>query len=170
MPGTPAQQDWPDQEEFMKEFNQEITKGSDRALVLVAGAMTDELMKRLLQAALPFPMESLFEGSAAALGTWSTRSNMIRALGLISADDHRRLNLLRKMRNDMAHQLSLSLSDQSFTSRVNELWAGININDTAGAFRDNRIKFGGAGLYLITMLSVRIAEVKRQPPIGVMFP
>jgi hypothetical protein len=167
MAGTPAEQDWPDQEEFMVEFNKELSKGSDRALVLVAGAMTDELLRRLLQAALPYSSDSLFEGSNAPLGTWSDRSSVVRALGLISADDLRRLNLLRKMRNEMAHQLSLTLSDAAFVSRVREFWIGINVT---GEFANDRVKFGSACFYLVTMLSVRIAEVKRHPPIRPLFP
>jgi len=167
MTGEPAEQEWPDQNEFMDEFNRELSKGSDRALVLVAGAMTDELLRRLLEAALPIPVGNLFEGSNTPLGSWSNRSSIIRALGLVSADDYRRLNLLRKMRNEMAHQLSLTLSDASFVNRVRDLWAGIVLT---GISDDNRLRFGAAGLYLITMLSVRISEVKRNPPVRVMFP
>lgn len=167
MTGSPAEQAWPDKNEFMAEFNEELARGSDRALWLVAGAMTEELLRRLLEAALPIALDTLFEGNNAPLGSWSSRSSVIRALGLISGDDYRRLNLLRKMRNEMAHRLSLTLSDPAFVGRVRGLWEGIQ---HTGIPDDNRFKFGAAGLYLITMLSVRIAEVKRSPPIHVLFP
>lgn len=159
--------DWPDKEEFMTEFNKELSAGSDRALVLVTGAMTDELLLRLLKVALPFAFDEMFEGGNAVLSSWSARSTIVRSLGLISDEDYRRLNLLRKMRNDMAHKLSLILSDSEFVNRVQELCKGITLNNIP---EDDRIKFSVAGLYLISMLSLRIAEVKNSPIVRPLFP
>lgn len=165
MTDNSAEFDWPDQKEFMVEFNKELQAGSDRALVLVTGAMIDELLRRLLVAALPYARDDLFEGGNATLGSLSARSNLVRALGLVSEDDYRRLNLLRKMRNEMAHKLSLTLSDGEFVNRVRELWIGIEVSEMP----DDRINFGAAGLYLIMLLSVRIADVRKQPAVRPIF-
>ncbi len=165
MTDNPAEFDWPDQKEFMVEFNKELQAGSDRALVLVTDAMIDELLRRLLVAVLPYTRDDLFEGGNATLGSLSSRSNLVRALGLVSEDDYRRLNLLRKMRNEMAHKLSLTLSDGEFVNRVRELWIGIEVSEMP----DDRINFGAAGLYLIMLLSVRIADVRKQPAVRPLF-
>lgn len=89
---------------FVKHF----TKESDRAAVIVTSVMFENALKSLLlQYFLPNPSSSdeLFDGSNAPLASFSARIAIAHRAGLISARFARNLNLMRKIRNEFAHNL-----------------------------------------------------------------
>jgi DNA-binding MltR family transcriptional regulator len=77
--------------------------------------MLDELLKRSIEAYLIAHKEvrALTDGFNAPIGTLATRTLMAFALGLISEREYQELILIRKVRNDFAHAIETSFSDQS---------------------------------------------------------
>ncbi len=103
----------------------EFGKESDRAAVILAASVTDELLRTLLSAYL-VPVTSsndeVFDGANAPLGTFSSRIEMAYRLGLISVKFTRDLHLIRKIRNDFAHNIhGCSFNDARIKSRILEL-------------------------------------------------
>lgn len=106
---------------LQKEFESE----SDRAAVIVAASMLDELLRTLLMARL-IPVSSatdeLFDGANAPLGTFSSRIEMAYRIGVVSVKFARDLHLVRRIRNDFAHNIhGCSFEDTRVRSRVIEL-------------------------------------------------
>ncbi len=101
---------------------------SERAVVILAGARLDiDLEKLLKHILIPYPggTDPLFDGDR-MLGTFSAKIAMAYRIGAIDADLERALQILRKIRNDFAHQLEHeSLSSPRQKSRLAELvrWA-----------------------------------------------
>jgi DNA-binding MltR family transcriptional regulator len=103
----------------------EFGKESDRAAVILAASVADELLRTLLSAHL-VPVTSstdeLFDGANAPLGTFSSRIEMSYRLGLVSVKFARDLHLIRKIRNDFAHNIhGCSFDDARIKSRILEL-------------------------------------------------
>jgi len=80
---------------------------SERAAVILAASSIDVGLEKLLQHVL-HPCaggeDSLFD-SDRALGTFSAKILIAHRLGLINGDFERAIQLLRRIRNDFAHQL-----------------------------------------------------------------
>jgi DNA-binding MltR family transcriptional regulator len=95
-------------QKFVAVFNDE----SDRGLALIAASALDELLLRVLQAyLLPIPASiKVLEGAQAPIGTFSARLDMAAALGLITNKEYKVATLIRKIRNEFAHVLDLTLS------------------------------------------------------------
>ena len=87
---------------FLKEFQAE----TDRGAALVGAALLDKQLHDLLRSHLLDKKESLelLEGGSAPLGTFSARIKASYCLGLITDLEHRELQLIRKVRNEFAHQ------------------------------------------------------------------
>lgn len=103
----------------------EFGKESDRAAVILVASVAEELLQTLLRAHLvpaPSSSDELFDGPNAPLGTFSSRIEMCFRLGLISSKFTRDLHLIRKIRNDFAHNIhGCSFDDARVKSRVLEL-------------------------------------------------
>ncbi len=101
---------------------------SERASVILASARMDVDLERLLKhLLLPYPGDSdpMFDGDR-MLGTFSAKIAMTHRLGAIDNDLEHALQLVRKIRNDFAHDLEVeSLSSQKQKGRLAELvrWA-----------------------------------------------
>lgn len=97
---------------------------SDRAAVVVGAATVDELLGDLLKKVLRPPQgdDRLF-GPDAPLGSFSSRIEMASRLGLIDEPITAGLQLVRKIRNAMAHKiLAHSLSLGAEQDRTRELF------------------------------------------------
>jgi hypothetical protein len=107
---------------FIHEFKNE----TDRAAVIVGAAKLDLVMYQILQRFfLPSPRsdDELFEGES-QLSTMNAKINILYRLGIIDADFAKALHLVRKIRNDFAHDISgCDLSSGSHRNRVRELFA-----------------------------------------------
>ncbi len=104
---------------------QEFDKETDRAAVILTAAIMDDLLRMLVAARL-VPVSSsndeLFDGANAPLGTYSSRIEIAYRLGLISIKFARDLHLVRKIRNDFAHNVrGCSFEDARVKSRIVEL-------------------------------------------------
>lgn len=104
----------------------ELNKESDRAAVILAVAKIDLLLYEILQSVLvpsTGSHDELLDGDS-ALGTLSSRINIVHRLGLIDAHFARALHIARRIRNNFAHELSSSdLSLGTHRDRVRELCA-----------------------------------------------
>jgi DNA-binding MltR family transcriptional regulator len=77
---------------------------SDRGVILIIGAMLDELLAELLKNVLdPAVSGKLLNGSTAPLGSFSARAKMAFAIGVIDDQDFKDIEVIRKVRNAAAH-------------------------------------------------------------------
>jgi mannitol operon repressor len=100
-----------------------LTEESDRGAVLVTAAMLDDVLTKLLLARLVEgkSSEKLLDGFNAPLGTFSAKIAAARAIGVISEEWRRDLDLLRGIRNDFAHSVTATLGDEPILNKCNEL-------------------------------------------------
>jgi hypothetical protein len=98
----------------------EIVGGSDRVAAIVGGSLVEEMLTRALRAFLRQDAVALKEAFDfnGPLGTFSAKISMGYVLGLYGKEVRRDLDLLRKVRNDFAHQLSATLQTQDIRNRV----------------------------------------------------
>ena len=103
----------PDLDAFMN-FVQELDKETPRGVVLIACATIHDLLGRLLELFLAShkAVEELLTGTFAPLGTFSARIKAAVSLGLISDEEYRDCEALRKIRNAFAHNVKVSFNDQ----------------------------------------------------------
>ena len=111
-------------EEQIREFADELTDSGDRAAVLVAAAAIDGALEQLLEKVLrpnPGSRDDLLDGDS-PLSTLSARINCCHRLGLIDDDFARTIHLLRKIRNDFAHDVTgCTFEGSSHRDRVRAL-------------------------------------------------
>ena len=108
----------------LKGFINDLLGENDRAAVILGTAKIDYLLYRiLLKSLIPNPSgkDDLLDTDS-PLSTFSARINMIYRLGLITKDFCRALHILRKIRNQFAHEYSKSkLNSSPHKDRVQEL-------------------------------------------------
>ena len=94
---------------FLDDLNKETARGA----VLVAAAYLERQLGAIVASLLVEgrPAKNLLEGFNAPLGTFAARSAAAEALGLISTDEFRDLQRIRKVRNEFAHNHRASFSD-----------------------------------------------------------
>lgn len=106
---------------FVKEF----TKESDRAAVIITASIFDNTLFNLLKSFLipnPTSNDELFETPNSPLANFSSKISFAYRLGLISNAFARNLHLIRKIRNEFAHNIhGGSFEESGVKSRVLEL-------------------------------------------------
>jgi DNA-binding MltR family transcriptional regulator len=95
---------------------------SDRACAVLGAALIDERLKQLFDRRLHFSNNELLKYSG-ALGSFSSRITVARALAWITADVHFDLDQIRDIRNKFAHNADheLSFADQSTADKCRTL-------------------------------------------------
>lgn len=93
--------------EYFSKFLSYFQKETDRGAALVGAAMLDARLERILSLCLidNKAKKDLLCGSSAPLGTFSAKINICSALGFITQKEYEEINLIRKIRNEFAHQL-----------------------------------------------------------------
>ena len=109
----------------------EFIKESERACVIVAVALLDSALECLLKARL-VPAASgddtFIDGAYAPLSTFNARIDACFRFGLISSQFSRDLHLIRRIRNDFAHNITgCTFENASVRNRVLELSRSHNI-------------------------------------------
>lgn len=111
--------------DYFQILHRDFAKESDRAAVILAASAVEELLRTILIArlvAVTSSSDELFDSATAPLGTLSSRIEMAYRLGVISVKFARDLHLLRKIRNDFAHNINgCSFDDARVKSRILEL-------------------------------------------------
>lgn len=109
-------------------FIGELTKETDRAAVILGAAKLDLLLYQILQKYL-VPIsgsEDKFLNSDGPLSSFNAKIHMTYRLGLINSLFARSLHLIRKIRNDFAHEVEgCSLDSGAHRNRIIELIAPI---------------------------------------------
>lgn len=125
--------------ESFKSFVTEFAKESDRACVILGAARLDILLKQLIGAVLlpsTSSSDELLDGDS-PLGTFSSRIQISYRLGLLDAEFIRALNLIRRIRNEFAHEASsVSLAHASHRDRIKQLIAPMKDVEILSSFRD----------------------------------
>ena len=100
-----------------------LGKESDRGKVLISTGFLEEQLKDVLLAYLLDKPQAadLVTGSYAPLGTFSARIAACYLLGLISEVEHHDLTLLRRIRNDFAHDIHTSFETPGIIDRCKQL-------------------------------------------------
>lgn len=105
-------------------FRQTLNAETDRGVALVCAAYLSEELRTLLENSFvdePHAIEKLFEGTG-PLATFSSRIELAFAIGVLPAESHRALHLIRRVRNDFAHEYSeRTFGDPDISGRCREL-------------------------------------------------
>jgi len=104
-------------------FLDDLNAESPRGRVLIAAGYLDELLKRVLLGFMRDVKEAedVVDGHNAPLGTLSARTTACFALGLIDEDELRELTLIRRIRNELAHNPKASFADSEIVNRCRQL-------------------------------------------------
>ena len=102
----------------------EFAGASDRAAAIVAAAMLDDTLRRLLEAGLvverPGGMDPFAPGQE--LGSFMSRVKLSFLMGLIDESERKRLTLVAKIRNEFAHVTEdVRFSTERIADRCREL-------------------------------------------------
>ena len=114
--------EYPNLKEFLP-FLEIHNKESPRGSVLVACSYLEEQLRRIIDAFLleDSDKSSLLEGFNAPIGTFSARIKMAHCIGLISDNEKNDCEILRKIRNEFAHNHSVSFEDQKLIDLCSNL-------------------------------------------------
>jgi hypothetical protein len=140
------------------EFVQEFQNESDRAAVIIGAAKLDYLLAQILaKYLLPSTAKSdeLLEGDS-PLSTFSAKIALTYRLGLIDAKLSRALNLIRRLRNSFAHEVSgCSLESGPHRDRIREIVSPFSREPVFEDFREVFIaKKTGAAADLFALLGL----------------
>jgi mannitol operon repressor len=141
--------------EFLAEFNKETERGA----ALAAAAFLDDLLGRIIFNFL-IPNDSghsLVDGFNAPFGTLSARIAACHAMGLISEDEFREAEIVRKVRNEFAHKVKMSFEND----RVRSLCA--NMKFSVPGEKSARWQFTSASVVLVMNLTNRPHYVAQRP-------
>jgi DNA-binding MltR family transcriptional regulator len=112
-------------DKFWDRLHLELNSETDRSIAIVAGALLDETLKETIKARLLPAVQKercVISASNSPIGSFSARIDICYQLGLISDVMQRDLHIIRKLRNDFAHNpFDLSFNTGSVKNRINEL-------------------------------------------------
>ncbi len=157
--------------EWSDHFDRSIRSESVRAKVVLSACYLDDLLRELIAIVLK-PHEgkkdSLLDGPQAPLSSLSARIEIAGRMLLIPKEVQRSLHLIRKIRNEFAHNLTTcDFSDQKIVDWNKELH---NLNDVATPERRLTFSEGPIGdfeksvSWLIYFLKDRIRKVPTSCP------
>ena len=142
------------------EFRSSLKTETDRGVALVCAAYLETELETLLRRSFvnaPKVVEHLFEPSG-PIGTLSSETDLALAIGKIDFDAHRGLHLIRKIRNEFAHDHQVrSFTDNDIAARCREL---IGLNPYPEA--DSRDLFIRASMSILAILHAQSKKTKRR--------
>ena len=104
-------------------FLEELQAESDRAAAILGATMLDEQLKKLLSATFVSAASAdELLGQMKPIATFSSRTSLARAIGLVSVEEHQDLTRIRKICNDFAHELNgLTFNSDSIQRHCEQL-------------------------------------------------
>lgn len=105
-------------------FRRSLTSESDRGVALATAAYLDVEIAAMLERAVldAKPVKERFFGKDGAAGRFSARIDLAYLLGLIGKKSHADLHLIRKIRNEFAHNPdALRFAESPFVDRCRQL-------------------------------------------------
>lgn len=131
----------------------EFGKESDRAAVILVASLFDNALESLLRTTLvpsASNTDEVFDTPNAPLGTFSGKISMANRIGLISPRFCRDLHLIRRIRNEFAHNVSGCTFDSGpVNSRCLELAKSSGFIDRHQKTRAREFPDGTRGNFLI---------------------
>lgn len=145
-----------------------LSEESNRGAVLVTASMLDDVLTKLLFARLVEGKSSakLLNGFNAPLGTFSAKVAAARAIGLISEEWRRELDLLRAIRNEFAHSVTATLGDESILNKCNELSLCLPEKATDAEGARTRYWMSATAILMNSLNALHEGTVVRIIPIG----
>ena len=150
---------------FLNASNSETERGR----ALVAASLIEEMLEEVLRAFLldGVATANLFDPPNAPLSTLSAKASASRALGLISSDEFRDIELVRKIRNAFAHSVLCSFDDQQILDRARALKVGMfNLDALEEGHKarvdDPKQRFGMVTTSLVSALYNRAHRVRKE--------
>jgi hypothetical protein len=113
-----------DEVESIIEFGPQFRDTTDRHAVIVAASWFESLLAHIIRdfMAIDEMGDRLLEGGYSPLGTFSARTDLCYAFGLISEIEFKALTSLRKIRNIFAHDLeNRALEEQSLSDKTRNI-------------------------------------------------
>jgi hypothetical protein len=142
---------------------------TDRGRALVAASLIEEMLEGVLRAFLleSSATKNLFDAPNAPLSSLSAKTSACRALGLISAEEFRDIELVRKIRNAFAHGVLCSFEDQRVRKWAGALKVGMSYLDSLSSEHESRVddpkqRFGMVTTSLVSSLYNRSHYVRRE--------
>ena len=113
-------------EKFLGELVKTFTSTDDRSVAIMGVAGLDFLLENFLHETVVEELpDSAFTDANGPLSSFSSKIAVAYAFGIISTDEYKELNLLRKIRNDFAH--SLSTGNFADSDRCMSLQLGVQL-------------------------------------------
>lgn len=148
--------------DFLHDFNKETERGA----ALAAAAMIDDQLGRIIEAFM-IPnkgSQALVSGFNAPLGSFASRIEAAFGLGLISETEYRECGLIRKVRNEFAHQIKVSFATEKVVRLCGQLQ--LSAKDYGDVRVETRGQFTTAAVALILNLTNRphyVGQRRLQP-------
>ena len=114
-------QGWPEVEELIKQANTEVARGTPRGIILVWSTMIEAMLGRILESFLvdnAISRKLIWDDAQSSLGTFSGRSKVCFALGLISRRELTVCDKIRAVRNVAAHEWNVDLKNEAFRAKA----------------------------------------------------
>lgn len=140
----------------------EMNKESSRGMVLVSSALLDEHLAECIRARIvdSRDVDRLTDSFNAPLGTFSARILAAYALGILSEDEFHDLEIVRKVRNEFAHQITTGFDNQSVKDRCGNF--KLSAKDYGEVVVDPESQFSSAAIALLMRLTNRAEYVSRK--------
>ncbi|PPQ41132.1 transcriptional regulator [Rhodopseudomonas palustris] len=134
----------------------ELNKETDRGVALVLTSFLDKLLGEALRAFLidNGAAKLLLSGFNAPFGTFSNKIAACHALGLLSDDEAAQIDILRKVRNEFAHEVGVNFSEGRVKDLCNHLFISERDRDA-----HPRVKFARSGISMLIPLLSRPREI-----------
>ena len=99
-------------------FLYELNKETARGVASTSAAFLDNILQGVITAFLipNVSSEALTDGFNAPLTTLSSRIKACHALGLISQQEYKECDIIRRVRNEFAHKVHMSFNDDRVKS------------------------------------------------------
>lgn len=117
---------FPERQEEWSNFLAALRDQSELGEVLIVAAFMDNQLRLILESFLVDGRvkKELMEGLTAPLGSFSARTNVAFAMGLITKQEYDTINAVRSVRNAFAHNITTSLMDEKVKAKLKPmLWA-----------------------------------------------
>lgn len=157
-------------------FHDQFAKETDRASVILAASILDDLLKVALCNRLsinPQSQDSLFDGANSPIGTFSSRIDLAYRVGVTSTQFSRDLHIIRRIRNEFAHSISgCNFNEPRVQNRVLELIRSHRTlikeeeHDAGNTPPANRRSFMWAVSWMCSSLESRASKIDRLEPAG----
>ena len=143
-------------------FLDDLNKESERGAVLISVSYLERQLKEIISAFLceGDASERLLEGFNAPLGTLAARAAAAAAMGLISMQEYRELETIRKIRNQFAHDHRTSFAERGISDHCHNLT--FSAKDYGDVAVDARGQFTTAAVALILNLTNRSNYVSKK--------